>query len=355
MPERQTRHQFLRTSLGVAALSAVGTESVFAAKGGAAPASDELARLYDAAKKEGTLTWWTSHYSQDTAEAARDAFKAKYPGIEVQFIRQTAQVINQRLTQNIKAGIHEVDVFASADEAHYPALKKQGVLATYLPPDAGHAPAAFRQLDPDNQYQLGAIGFVIMDYNTKAIANPPKMWTGLLDPRWKGQVTVGHPGFSAYIGSWAVTMNDKYGWDYFKRLEANQPKIGRSSLDAIADIIAGERLIGTGQDAYAYAKHAEGNAIGVEFPQDDAILMVGPVAIPKDAPHPNAGRLFVNFYYSPEYSRAMVRTFNFPVRADVSAANGMRLDRIRYHRNSAAHLAEGIPEVVQKWRETFGV
>ena len=75
----------------------------------------------------------------------------------------------------------------------------------------------------------------------------------------------------------------------------------------------------------------------------------------KNAPHPNAARLFANFYFSREYSQALVETYNFPMRADVRAANGLRLDRIKYYRNKVDRLAAGIPEVVAKWRQTFGV
>ncbi len=54
-------------------------------------ALDEAA-LYAEAKKEGKVVWWTAHYQLSAAEAVRDAFVAKYPGIEVQFIRQTRRL-----------------------------------------------------------------------------------------------------------------------------------------------------------------------------------------------------------------------------------------------------------------------
>ena len=87
----------------------------------------------------------------------------------------------------------------------------------------------------------------------------------------------------------------------------------------------------------------------------DAILVVNPFAVMKNAPHPNAARLFANFYFSREYSQALVETYNFPMRSDVRAANGLRLDRIKYYLNKVDRLAVGIPEVVAKWRQTFGV
>ena len=109
---------------------------------------DEDGKLYASARKEGKVVWWTAHYALSAAEAVRNEFSAKYPGIEVEFIRQTAQVIYQRLAQNLEAGVREVDVFASTDEAHYLTLKGQGAFAAYTPglkrnTLSGHATEAF--------------------------------------------------------------------------------------------------------------------------------------------------------------------------------------------------------------------
>ncbi len=75
-------------------------------------------------------------------------------------------------------------------------------------------------------------------------------------------------------------------------------------------------------------------------PDDDAILVVNP---------------FANFYFSREYSQALVDTYDFSMRSDVRPANGLRLERIKDDRNEVDRLAAGIPEVVAKWRQTFGV
>ena len=320
-----------------------------------APVTDaDVSKLYDAAKKEGKVVWWTAHFAQEAAEKIRDAFKAKYPGIEVEFIRQTAQVIYQRLTQDLKSGIHEVDVFASTDEAHYVELKKQSVLAEFQPADIDKLPAQFRNLDPDGYYQLGSLAFVIINYNPAKI-KPAARWIDLVEPRFKGQLSTGHPAFSGYVGNWVVAMNDKYGWDYFKNLAANNPKIGRSVNDTVTDILAGERNIGAGPDNLSLFKKAAGNSIDIVYPQDGSILIVAPVAVLKDAPHPNAGRLFENFMYSKEYSQALAKQAHFPLRAEVASINGMTLEKIHWVRVKADRLAAGVPEVVAKWRETFGV
>ncbi|MBC5810540.1 MAG: extracellular solute-binding protein [Candidatus Eremiobacteraeota bacterium] len=342
------RTQFVGSSL------AAGFAAAASPLGAAPRENPEVQRLYAEAKREGSVTWWTAHYTEDAAEKVRAAFKLKYPGIEVQFIRQTAQVIYQRLSQNLKSGVRELDVFASTDEAHYATLTKAGALASFIPPDIGLLPPSLRSLSDEATYHTAALRFVTLIFDPKK-ASRPRRWSDLLDPRYKNQLTTGHPGFSGVVGAWVVAMNDRFGWSYFEKFAKNQPKIGRSVNDTVSDIVSGERAIGSGPDAYAYERKAAGSSIDVAFPDDDAILVVNPIGVLKDAPHPNAARLFLNFFYSREYSQVLVDSFNFPLRGDVRAANGMRFDRIKFYRNKIDRLANGIPEVVAKWRETFGV
>jgi len=338
-----------------AAPVAAPTPASAAVASAAAAGTGDLAAVYADAKKEGTVIWWTAHYSQSAAEAVRDAFAAKYPGIQVEFIRQTAQVVYQRLTESMKAGTHALDVFASTDEAHYLTLKQQGALAAYTPVGVDGLPPTYRNIDPDQTYHVGALAFVLVNFNPSKVTAPPKSWSDFLDSKWKDQITVGHPGFSGLVGNWTVAMWDKYGWDYFTKLAANNPKIGRSINDTVTDIVSAERGVGAGPDNYSLERKAAGDPIDVAFPDDDAILVVSPVAILKDAPHPQAARLFESFFYSTEYSQTMAKTSNYPLRSDVSPAGGKSIDSVKWYRNKPDRLLTGVPEAIGKWRETFGV
>ncbi|HZB97480.1 MAG TPA: hypothetical protein VE219_02660, partial [Candidatus Sulfotelmatobacter sp.] len=89
MGETVSRREFVRLAGGVTAVAAGGGLSalVEACGGGAQapakPVEKDVTKLYDAAKKEGSVTWWTAHYEQSAAETMAAAFKKKYPGIEV--------------------------------------------------------------------------------------------------------------------------------------------------------------------------------------------------------------------------------------------------------------------------------
>ena len=351
-----TRGKFIRSAgaLGAGALAG-GPTIIFAQPRKNQVKASDVDKLYAAAKKEGSVTWWTGHYTQGAAEKVRDAFKAKYPGIDVQLLRQTGQVLFQRLTQDMKSNVREVDVFASTDEAHMTTLKKQNALAQFTPLDIDKIPKQYQHLDPDDYYQLGDIALMGINYNPKKMP-APRRWQDLLDPRMKDLLTVGHPGFSGYVGNWVVAMEDKYGWDnFFKKFAANNPKIGRSVFDATTDIVSGERSLGPGADSLALEDRAKGNSINVAWPEDDTILVTAPVCILKDAPHPNAARLFENFYYSKEYSQASASTYNMPLRLDVPSTTGIRLDRMKTYHVKIDRLLTGIPDAIAKWRQTFNV
>ena len=360
-----SRRDFVRIAGGATALGlGGGLPALLSACGGAQsgqgphkPVEKDVSKLYEAAKKEGVVVWWTAHYEQTAAEKMAAAFKIKYPGIQVDLLRQTANVINNRLLQDLKAGQNTCDVFCSTDEGHYPPLKKQGALAAFTPPDIDLLPKEYQKLDPDNQYHLGAIGFDVINYRSDKVTSPPKTWKELAqDPQWKSKITTGHPGFSGYVGQWVVAMLRTYGDQYLKDLAKQSPKINRSVNDTVTDIVNGERQVGSGPDNFSLAKKAAGQPIEIFFPTDGAVIVPGPVGVMAKSQHPNAAQLFTNFMYSKEYSEALVSTSNYPLRTDVKVPAGLpSLDKVKAIRNTVDQLSQGVPEAIAKWREIMGV
>src|ERR1051325_10882426 len=98
-----------------------------------ARAFDGEKELYDAAKKEKELTWYTAHYNTETAAAICQGFEKKYPGVACKYVRTTAQVAYQRLAQDMKAGIAQASLFSSTDVSHHGKAKQAGWLARHRP------------------------------------------------------------------------------------------------------------------------------------------------------------------------------------------------------------------------------
>lgn len=321
--------------------------------------SESEKKLYEAAKAgKESLTWYISHYTAETAELLGKGFQQKYPGITISVIRTTAQVAFQRLSQDLKANVQQCDVFSSTDLGHFSFLKSKGLLAKFTPEAAKKAHKQFQDLDPEGYFHVTSAGLVLINYNKEKLKGKelPKKWSDLLDPKWKGEVTVGHPGFSGYVGTWVVTMRKLYGWDYFKKLEVGKPQIGRSINDTVTMLNAGERSIGAGPSATTLHSAAKGNPVGVIYPEDGAILMIAPSAVLEKSKNPNAARLMMEFLLGVEAAKINVGEFSESMRPEVPpAAGGTPLSQVKTIRPSFEEIEKGIPEVKELWRETFGI
>lgn len=329
----------------------------------AAPARAQMPawekELYEAAKKEKQLTVYTAHYNTEEAANLCAAFEKKYPGVKCNFVRTTAQVAFQRFQQDLQANTGVASVFSSTDVSHYPDLKKRGLLLQYRPNNLSKMVDSLKQYnDADNYYSVTAAALMLITYNNSVVAekDAPKNWPDLLDPKWKGKVSIGHPAFSGYVGTWVVLMRKLYGWQYFDKLEKNQPQIGRSVNDTVTMLNAKERWVAAGPEATTLLSRDKGNPLSVVYPTDGALLMVSPSGVPSNAPAPNAGKLYIEFLLDREAAEVQVKSHSLSVIKGIKAAPGAKpLEEIKIVRPTEEEITKGIPEVKEQFRNTFGV
>lgn len=329
----------------------------------AAPAAAQMApwekELYEAAKKEKPVTVYTAHYNTEEAQNLCNGFEKKYPGLKCNFVRTTAQVAFQRFQQDVQANAPVASVFSSTDVSHYPALKSKGLLMEYRPKNLSIMVDSLKPYnDKDGFYHVTAAALMLVTYNSSLVAekDAPKNWTDLLDAKWKGKVSIGHPAFSGYVGTWVVLMQKLYGWDYFTKLEKNQPQIGRSVNDTVTMLNSKERWVAAGPEATTLLSKDKGNPLAVVYPTDGALLMVSPSGIPKNAPSPNAGKLYIEYLLSKEAGEIQTKAHSLAVVTGVAPAPGAKpLEQIKVTRPTEEEITKGIPEVKEKFRDTFGV
>ncbi|HWL79599.1 MAG TPA: extracellular solute-binding protein [Roseomonas sp.] len=316
--------------------------------------------LYEAAKKEGQITWYTGQYQAEPSEAIGRGFMARFPGVEVNVVRSTSQVAFQRLSQDMRAGVAQCDVFSSTDHSHLAFLKQNEKLMPYKPQNAaGLIKAAQQAADPDGYFQVTYLGLFLMGRRSDQVseADAPKSWKELIDPKWRGKIAVGHPGYSGAITSWCLAMRKLYGWDYFKALEKNQPQIGRSSADPVTMLNAGERSIAAAlPSATTLLSISRGNPITLIYPTDGTLMVPAPSGALKNAPHSNAAKLFMEFMTSPAYYEVTRPFFSESLRPEVPPPPGSRpLDEVPMITADPDELERDGQEVKELWRDTFGV
>jgi iron(III) transport system substrate-binding protein len=345
--EATSREELMRGLAGLAIVAAL----VFA------PAvRADTKGLEEAAKKEGELTWYVAHYTSEGAEELGAEFTKLY-GVKVNVVRTTAQVAYQRLLQDLKNNQIVCDVFSSTDVGHFVRLAAEGKFEKYTPESEAKIAPTFRNFDPAGYYHTTSAGLVVLTYNTAKVKaeEAPKKWQDLLDIKWKGKVSTGHPGFSGYVGTWVLTMKNLYGWSFFDKLEKNKPQIGRSINDTVTALNAGERQVAAGADGSTLFSAARGNPLAVSYPSDGSVLIIAPSAIVKGTKHPNAARLFMEYLLSVDAAKINAKHFAIPLRPEVPSPPGAKpISEIKTIRPTVAEINKGIPEVIEQWRDTFG-
>ncbi|HXG52341.1 MAG TPA: extracellular solute-binding protein [candidate division Zixibacteria bacterium] len=268
--------------------------------GGVSVAFAQDAALVQAAKKEGKVVWYTS-LAIPSSTAIAHAFRTKYPGVDVEVHRTGSQRVLQRVMQEAGAGIKNADIIHTSDAGHFVLLKEKGMLLKYTPRGVEPFPSGFK--DKDGYYFGMRATLSVIAHNPKVVPekDAPKTWKDLLNSKWKGRMVSAHPGYSGIIMTHVLALVNLYGWDYFRDLAKNSLHLVQSANDPAGVVASGERPIGVNGAEYFYYKTLkQGNPIKIVYPAEGVPLVVSPVAVAKDAPHPNAAKLFMEFIFARE-------------------------------------------------------
>jgi len=251
-----------------------------------------------AADVSGKLVIYTSQPNKD-AQQTVDAFKAKHPDVEVEWIRDGTTKVMAKLRAEFQGGSPKPDILLIADTVTMEGLKAEGRLMAHPGADiSAYDPAI---MDADKFYfstKLITTGIV---YNTNASFKPDS-YLDLLKPEAKGKIAMPSPLTSgaATIHMAALTANPDLGWKLYEGLadQGANPKGGNGgTYKAVA---GGEKLFGFVVDFLPIRNKLEGAPVEFVFPKEGVSAVTEPVAILSTAQNPDAAKAFVDFLLSPE-------------------------------------------------------
>jgi iron(III) transport system substrate-binding protein len=301
-----SRREVLRLS-GAAAIASLGGPLAAPSHAAARAPSKVTLELIEAATKEGKVVWYTS-VDLPVAERVAKAFEARFPGIAVRVERTGAERVFQRIGQEYASSIYAVDAVNSSDAAHFIVWKRDGLLAAYVPEDmAKHYPPEHK--DPDGQFATWRATLSVIGYNTNLVKpeEAPKSFADLLDPKWARKMVKAHPGYSGTIMTATYQIARDLGWHYFEKLAQQQVMQVQSASDPPKKLALGERAVmADGVEYLMFQQKEKGQPVEIVYPTEGAPLIIGPSAIFKNAPNPNAARLFHSFSFSAELQQLIV-------------------------------------------------
>lgn len=269
-----------------------------------------MATLISTAKSEGSLTVYTA-IQTDQAQPWVDQFTKKY-GIKVNIQRLSSAEVGTTFQTQAQAGKVNADVLETSDLSTLERFRKQGWMAKYTPEAADLYPTD--RVVADYFYPLyqsnGAIA-----WNTKVVpasvqkkleANP---YQGLLEPALKGKIVLIDPANGgsgmAYYANLTNNLADQYGWDYLNKLAKQEPAVSESIAAISQEVSAGTYwATDFGDEAIFGPLAASGAPLRfASLPTMNATQFMQ--AIPTDAPHPAAARLFSEWSASLQGQEAM--------------------------------------------------
>jgi iron(III) transport system substrate-binding protein len=255
---------------------------------------DRTARLIAGAKREGTVTLYSSATLADQSAILR-AFTAKY-GVKVQQWRGSSEDIRNRALTEYANGRFDADLAETAGSEMEIMVREQLLQAVTTPAAAELIPQARM---PHRGWTATRLSVFVGAYNTSIIkpADAPKTYEDLRDPRWKGKL-----GIETEDANWFLTvvgfMGEQKGLRLFHDIAATNGMSIRKGHTLLANFV-GSGEVPLALTAYSYRveqmKNVEGAPVELLYLPPVVALPTG-AGVFKKAPHPNAALLLLDFY-----------------------------------------------------------
>jgi len=354
-----TKHTVSRRDVlrGTSAL-ALGTVFATPARSAAPPAEAITPALIEAARKEGTLVYYSS-MDLPVGEKLGKAFEAAYPGVKIQIERSGSERLFQRVAQEFSSDIHAADVINSSDAAHFISWKKNGWLMPFVPEDvAKYFPPSYR--DGDGMFAVSRIWLSSIAVNTSLVKpeDAPKSFSDLLDPKWAGKVVKGHPAYSGTIMTATFEVARDLGWEYFEKLSKQRVMQVQSSTDPPKKLSLGERAVMADGNEYGVVLLKEaGQPVEPIYPAEGTPTISGPTGIFASAPHPNAAKLFQAWLHTRQTQQFFVDfTAQYSAHAQVTSKPGRKkLSEIKLMKEDPAGVEAMSEEIKTRYAKLFRV
>jgi iron(III) transport system substrate-binding protein len=330
----------------LALLSACGQEAPPPAASAEHPAeftgADRDARLLEGAKREGSVSVYSS-IPVDVMNVLTDAFEQKY-GIRAVVWRGGSEEILQRTITEARGGRHAVDVVESA-AAEIEAISRENLLQPVQSPVLAELmPEA---AVPGRPWITSRLIVFVTAYNTNLVreADAPRRYEDLADAQWRGKLTT-EQGDSNWLMGLSDAIGEERTLTLFRDVVAKNNIAVRNGHGLITNMLASGEVPITFTQYYEQAARAkrEGAPIGLAFLNPVIAVPTG-LAVMKNAPHPHAAMLFLDFYLT-DGQKIIAEEFDYvPTNLKYQKLpEGMQL--------SVADMGKYVDEF-QKWRRTF--
>jgi ABC-type Fe3+ transport system substrate-binding protein len=268
-----------------------------------APAGAEtLDELYQKAKAEKEIVFYSGGPAVPHENRAK-LFMQQFPGIEVKVTGGFSNVLNEKIEQQMTDKKLAVDMAFFQTVQDFVSWKKQGKLLAFKTDGFDQIYPNFK--DPDGAYMSFSANALTYAYNKEKVRaeDAPKSALDFLKPMFMGKMISVYPAdddAALYLFHLIVR---KYGWDWMEKYTANKANYVQGHLPVARSVAAGENIVTLDASSSVWEFRRQGKIEVVWSPVDETPVFTLSGGIFKDAPHPNAAKLFINMQLLPEYQK----------------------------------------------------
>lgn len=290
------------------------------------PTSQDAAweKVVEMAKQEGRVTAYSFNLTGDIASAAAAAFQNRY-GIKLEIVGGVGATLAERIKTENNAKKFVADTFDTGVTAILP-LKELGLLASIgdLPVQKEKDSWVLNPIfdPPDSTMVRLRIEYQTAVINTKLVRpeEEPQSFQDFLNAKWKGKKLVtAPPRVSWPLVYLHVMLPDTLNEDYFRALGKQDMLMVATMRDEATAVARGEAYAAVSTSVpIANSLIVSGAPLKPLTMREGTISSFPVVSVPKNAPHPNAARVFVNWWISPEGQTTINKAMGVPsIRKDV--------------------------------------
>jgi ABC-type Fe3+ transport system substrate-binding protein len=282
--------------------------------------AETLAELYEKAKAEKEVVFYSGGPAAPHESRAK-LFMQQFPGITVSVTGGFSNVLNEKIEQQMAAKKLAVDMAFFQTVQDFVKWKAEGKLLAFKPDGFDQIYPNFK--DPDGAYMSFSANALTYAYNTAAVKpeDAPKSALDFLKPMFAGKVITCYPADDDATLYLFHVIVQKYGWGWMDKYTASKPNYVQGHLPVARGVADGSNIATFDASSSVWEFKRQGKLEVVVSPEDETPVFTLTGGIFKDAPHPNAAKLYVTWFLEKEQQ---AKVGSFSSRSDVAPPEGFK-------------------------------
>lgn len=278
--------------------------------------------LYQRAKDERTVVLYGAGPTGSHDRWVKE-FEQRFPGVTVTFTGGLSTALDKKIEAQLANKTMATDLAILQTIQDFAKWKSAGAMLPFRPAGWDTIDEAYK--DEHGAFVTVSVNAITYAYNAQAVsaADAPKSALDFLKARFAGKLITTDPlDDDAALAAFNAIV-EKYGWGYLDKYAAQKPAFVTTGHAAVSNAIAaGDKLASFDSTTTTWQYMRAGKPIVGVFSQADAtpIFLVG-AGIFKDAPHPNAAKLYLTWFLAREQQS---RSGAFSARSDVPPPDGFK-------------------------------